>query len=350
MRNTMISKVSYHLKSVLFPLVVLILLLPDSLLSQEEEFRIITYKLFTNKLDTIYGKQRYDGKKVKIIDSKGNTISFRTFNILSIRKEIEDWQYFEWGESEFTDYLKVNIDSIDQAQLFNRANEWINENFISTEHAFLIQKDSVFAEHEGRKSTRNIYYPRGYVSKVDTLPRIIPDQIIPEFTYKFNIDKENYKITLTAYNPLILKGGLPGTLITNVSHPEVFYTVELKFFEGGYIIDPVQLFCCYLFEDQPGEEPLTFDLMDFPDASDLALDLFSPYGRVHYQLFPFDTPYYKKKSGDIRQKYICLLSRIEIHFNDLNISLYNYVLGLKSTPSIYVYYPETNCRRGWRKW
>lgn len=334
----------------LLTLFAVLFLLPITLLSQEEKFRVITYKLFSNKLDTIYGKQQYDGKKVKIIDSKGNAISLPTFNILSVRKEIEGWQYFEWGKQEFTNYLKVNIDSMSQDVLFNRANEWINESFITTEHNFLIQKDSVFAEHEGRKRFRNSFYPKGSVHKVDTLPRIIPDTIIPEFTYKFTIDKENYKITLTAYNPLILKGGTPGTTITSVAHPEVFYTVELKFFEGGYIIDPVQIFYCYLYEDQTWVEPVEFDLLDMPSLYDILEDGLRPYGRVYYYIYPFETNFYKNNSGIIRQRYVCLLSRIEIHFNDLNRSLYNHVNGQKSAQNLYVYYPETNCRRGWRRW
>ncbi|MCA0154107.1 hypothetical protein [Winogradskyella vincentii] len=329
---------------------IVLLLLPITLSPQEEEFRIITNKLFSNKLDTIYGKQHYDGKKVKIIDSKGNSISLPTFNILSVRKEIEGWQYFEWEPNGFTDYLKVDIDSMSCDELFNRAIEWIKESFITTEHNFLIQKDSVFAEYEGRKRFRNSYYPKGYVNKIDFIPRIIPDTIIPEFTYKFTIDKENYKITLTAYNPLILKGGTPGTTITSVAFPEVFYTVELKFFEGSYTIDPVQIFYCYLYEDQSWVEPVEFDFLDMPSIHDIVIDGLRPYGRVYYYIYPFETNFYKKDSGKIRQRYVCLLSRIEIHFNDLNRSLFNYVNGQNISPDLYVYYPETNCRHYWRKW
>ncbi|MDX1701563.1 MAG: hypothetical protein R3250_13140, partial [Melioribacteraceae bacterium] len=233
--------------------------------------------------------------------------------------------------------LKVSVDSISQKDLFDRAKQWMKENFISTEYDFLIQKDSVFAEHEGRVRFRNMYYPKGSVHKVEALPKIIP-----KIDRKINVDEENYKITLTAYNPLIFRGGrLPGTTMTEVVNPIVIYTVELSFFEGGYTIDPVKIYYCYLYEDQ------THEILDEPDVLDYITE---PYGKVYYRNLPFKVSHYKNKSGVLSPLSICLLSRIEIHFNDLNRSLYYYVMGHESSPDLYVYYPETNCRRGWRKW
>ena len=310
-------------KAILIFLAVL-LLIPIQLSSQEKEFRIIT-----KKLDTFYGKQYYNGKRVIVIDSTGKSMSLRPQKILSIREEIKGWKYFEWGTNEFTDYLKISIDSMNRDELFISAKQWIKEYFISTKHGFLIQPDSIFAEHEGRKSSRNSYWPKGYINKADGLPRIIP-----ELKTKFYIDEKNYKITLVACNQLILYG-----ISFAATSPIVFYTINLTFHEGEYKIDPVDLFFCYSYKDTLfGQDPDFFD------------HLLNDVNKVYYFGVPLsDTAYLNNKSGIVHSESRCFISRIEVLLNELNRTLYNYIQGNRDSPNPYVCYPETNCWSYWRR-
>ncbi|WP_242091718.1 hypothetical protein [Aestuariivivens sediminicola] len=332
----MISKVCFHFKTLFLTLIVLILIIPYPLLSQEEEFRVITRK----ELDTIYGKHHFDGKrKVFVTHANGQTKSIKTNNILSIRKDIEGWKYFEWEPTELTDFLEISIDSMSGEELFLKAKEWIEMSFLPTEYGFLIQPDSMFAEKEGRGLYKNNSAPKGFISVRDNLPKIIP-----ELEYRFNIDEDNYKITLVGCNQIILKSIVPLSA--------TFYTINLTFHETGYKIDPINLFYCYIDPYIDYEEKPLIELNPFKAAVDGFVDgILGNYDKTYILEFPiYDITPFRDESGMIERKWRCFFTRVEILFNDLNRTLYNYINGNKIDPNIYVYYPETNCWQYWRTW
>lgn len=304
-------------KAILIFLAVL-LLMPIQLSSQEKKFRIIT-----TKLDTFFGRQHYKGKKVIVIDSTGETKSIRPRKILSIREEISGWEYFEWSTNEFTDYLKISIDSVSQEELFRLTKEWIKEYFVSTKHGYFIEQDSIFKEKERAREKFRQSLKDGAVLKKRNLPKIIP-----ELKDKFSIDEENYKITLVGCNNYIFNG-----LQIAMVNPITFYRVNFTFLEGEYQIDPIDLFYFYSFEDTLfGSDPDFFDYL-LNDAN-----------KSYYANIPISiTTHSINKSGIIHRDYRCLISRIEVLFNNLNKSLFNYIQGVKDYPNNYVYYPESSC-------
>lgn len=325
------------MKKVLLILFAVLLLLPIRLVSQEEVYRVITKK----ELDTFYGKQRYDGKrKVYVTESNGKTTSIKTNNILSIRKEIKGWKYFEWEKTAFTDYLEVNIDSMSKEELFARAKEWIEISFLPTEKGFLIQPDSIFSEYQGRKSYRNQYFPNGVVRVRENLPSMLPD-----VEYKFNIDEDNFKITLVSLNQNVLT-----SLVIEAS---TIYTINLSFFDGGYKMDPVQLFYFFIV---PKDEDQDKNLIDIVNPFDVIIDsawdhLTGNYERKYIVEIPLsDIRKYRDKSGKLSRNLRCTFNRFEVLFNDLNRTLFNYINGDKLEPNIYVYYPEVSCYMYWRTW
>ena len=323
----------FIMNKVLLTLSLVLLLLPIRLLAQEN-FRIITRK----KLDTFYGKQYYDGKRhVFVTDAYGKTKSIKTNNILSIRKEIKGWHYFEWEPTGLTDYLEISIDSMSREDLFLKAKAWIEKSFLPTEYGFVIQPDSVFAEYEGRSLYKNTSQPKGTVVVMDKLP-----SVIPPLDYRFNVDEDTYKITLVGCNHIVFQ--VPG------SSASTFYTLNLTFYEGGYKIDPVNLFYCYIDPKFEEEEQFTLNPVDIVVGGILD-GVLGNYDKTHIVEIPiYDITPYLDKSGQIALNLRCKFTRVEVLFNDLNRSLYNYIKGFKADPNIYVYYPEVGCWIYWRTW
>ena len=327
------------MNKVLLILFSVLLLLPVRLVSQEGEFRVIT-----KKLDTFYGKQRYDGKrKVFITNSNGKTKYFKSNKILSIRKEIKEWKYFEWEQNGLTDYLEVKVDSMNREELFLKAKEWIKISFLPTEYDFLIQPDSIYGEYEGRslfKSSEK--YSRGLVTVDDKF-----GGILPKLEHKFSIDENSFKITLVGWN---------GTALTSIKpFLNVFYTIDLTFYEGGYKIDPINFIITHLARNYEVDDSPLIDLgikNPIDEIVDSTLDeIFGLNDKSYVVKIPISNiSSYKDESGKLKQNVRCLLTRVEVLFNDLNRTLFNYIKGNPLDPNIYVYYPEVGCWRYYRTW
>lgn len=227
-------------------ILVLVLLIPFIGWSQKGSFRVIT-----KQLDTVFGsklKQTNNGEIVYI--EKANGESVRYGDVVSIREEIENWDYFNWTTSGFTDFVVVEIDSMSQQELFNTTLNWIKDNYEN------------------------------------------PDEVI-----KTTID--NSKIRMEGYGRDIIK--YKGISVVDIPGK---YVIEISFKDGKYKFDPFEV--SYILDYPIGEVGI---LISDPSY------------------------YYNNRRGVIKKSYQYFPISVEKLFNDLNSSLFNFIISNKGGSS-----------------
>jgi len=129
-------------------LVFLVTVLTFNLSTAQEK----TYRIITSKGDVIYTKKMRDADTrldVETID--GKIFSFKKGEIISVREEIPNWNYFEFGKEEFTDYVVVKVDSLNQEELFKKAINWIKDTYKNPDEVINTTIDNSKVRIEGFK-------------------------------------------------------------------------------------------------------------------------------------------------------------------------------------------------------
>ena len=115
-------------------LLFILLFIPLNIFSQEikEERSEPVYKITTTNGEVIRTKKYRVNEKRKVTDIQtidGKLVSIKSSKIVSITEIIKGWNYFEFKEEGFTDFVVVNIDSLNKKELYTQVKNWILETY-----------------------------------------------------------------------------------------------------------------------------------------------------------------------------------------------------------------------------
>ena len=226
----------------------------DEVTSQEKEKPI--FKI-TRKNGEVFRSKSYrineKNDRIDIQTIDGKIIRFNPKSIASIDEVKKDWDYFEFSEEGFTDYVVVNIESLSKEDLYVQVKNWI-------------------------KDTYNT----------------------PSAVIKSEIEYKKIRIQGTKKNAISHK-----ILLSNFVY-DILYSIEISVRDGKYKFDPIGT--------QYWQNGSKYTSAGYVDIS-----IFNSENLSHY--------YFQKgsKKGRLRETWRSFPNQLETHFNNLNISLFNYI-------------------------
>jgi len=140
-------------------LLFVLLFIPLTSFSQEtdsvEDNSVPITKITTTDGEIIKTKKYRVNEKNETVDIQsidGELMRLDAKEILSIKKLIPGWNYFEWSEEGFTDYSVVEIDSMPNNKLYTQVKNWILETYNTPSEVIKAEIENKKIRIEGSKN------------------------------------------------------------------------------------------------------------------------------------------------------------------------------------------------------
>ena len=243
----------FEIKKVMKKLLFILLFIPLFLSGQETEK---VFKVTTTKGEVIRASSYRVNEKRKTTDIKtvdGKIISLKSSKVSSIIEIKEGWDYFEFKEEGFTDYVAVEIDSLNKEEIYTQVKNWILDTY-------------------------------------NTPSEVIKSEI------------KNKKIRIEGSKPNVLSR----KVLLSTFYYDIIYSVEISVRDGKYKFDPIST-------------------KYWTDATKYAAGGYNSLSIFNKEQL---TGYYHqkgKKKGRLKSFIGKFPIQLENHFNNLNLSLYNYI-------------------------
>jgi hypothetical protein len=210
----------------------LIILLFIPLISFGQETEVIdgniepVFKITTKNGEVIRTKRYRVNEKKKVTDIQildGKAVRLKSSDIVSITEIKEGWDYFEFKEEGFTDYVVVEIDSLNKEEMYTQVKNWILETYNTPSEVIKSEIKNKKIRIEGSKS--NLVVMKGMLGE--------PYYYDTRYSIEISVRDGKYK-----FDPISLKYWIPSSsyvsarwqdlYIFNNSSLSVFYNQKGK--------------------------------------------------------------------------------------------------------------------------
>lgn len=128
-----------------------------------------------------------------------NTLSFTDKDYYSFRRLDNNLPFFEFKEKMFTDYVVINIDSLNQKKLYERTLNWVKETFKNPDKVIKMTIENEKIRIEGYKE--NLYCVKGIFSMASCYNGTFTIEIsFKDGKYKFDPTYIEYHVPASQYN------------------------------------------------------------------------------------------------------------------------------------------------------
>jgi hypothetical protein len=182
-------------------LLFILLFIPLTLFSQEtkEEGSEPVYKITTTNGEVIRTKKYRVNEKRKVTDIQtldGKLVSVKSSKIVSITEIKKGWNYFEFKEEGFTDFVVVNVDSLNKKELYTQVKNWILETYNTPSEVIKSEIENKKIRIEGSKS--NLVVMKGMLGE--------PYYYDSRYSIEISVRDGKYK-----FDPISLKYWIPSS-------------------------------------------------------------------------------------------------------------------------------------------